>query len=69
MRTFSYAIDVFVFFVMLYLFDTSWLLAFIVSWLVGAAIRAIFVAPEAPVTKTVSTIPEGSEAGPAESAD
>lgn len=69
MRNFSYAVDVFIFFVLLYVFDMNWWLALGLSWLAGGFIRAVFATPEAPATQTTGSTPEGAEAGPGESVD
>jgi hypothetical protein len=41
-KTVSYIIDLMVFFVLLYGFEVDWIVAFIVSSLVGWGIRAVF---------------------------
>ena len=43
MKTVSYIVDLAVFFILLYAFEVDWIVAFIVSSIVGWAIRAVFV--------------------------
>ncbi len=50
MKTLSYIIDLTVFFVLLLVFDVNWIVAFIVSEIVGWSIRAIFVKQEGEVS-------------------
>ncbi len=69
MKNFSYAADIFVFFVLLYVFDANWMVAFVVSALVGAIIRWLFVPQELPAAETVETTAERSEGGQTEAAD
>jgi len=46
MKTLSYIIDLAVFFILLYAFDVNWIVAFIISEIVGWSIRAAFISKE-----------------------
>ena len=51
MKTLSYIIDLAVFFILLYVFDVNWIIAFIISEIVGWSIRAIFIKKEEETTE------------------
>ena len=45
MKTVSYIVDLAIFFALYFVFDTSWLVAFLVSSFIGGLIRAAFTNP------------------------
>ena len=46
MKTLSYIIDLSVFFILIGAFEVNWIIAFIISEVVGFSIRAMFVGEE-----------------------
>jgi len=42
MNTISYIVDLTVFFILLFIFDVNWIIAFIISAIIGWSIRAMF---------------------------
>jgi hypothetical protein len=46
MKTICYIIDLAVFFILLFAFDVNWIVAFIISEIVGWFIRSMFVGEE-----------------------
>ncbi|MBN1991672.1 MAG: hypothetical protein JW953_03140 [Anaerolineae bacterium] len=42
MKTISYIVDLTVFFILIFAFDMNWIVAFIISEIVGWSIRAMF---------------------------
>ena len=46
MKTISYIIDLAVFFILLFAFDANWIVALIISEIVGWFIRSMFVGAE-----------------------